>query len=187
MEATKNYKVLTIPNVLSMFRLVLAAAFAVAYCAKTQTGHILSVGILILSGITDFLDGRIARKFNMISEVGKVLDPLADKITQAVLACCLATTYQPMKLLFLVLFIKEISQLCYGAYAIRKAGRNDGAKWCGKITTAYLYVMMAVLLVFTGIPVPVYYTMIFLGVGLLIWSMISYLLTFRGMVKEAEN
>lgn len=187
MEIIKNDKILTIPNALSAFRLVLAAAFAVIYCTvKSETGHWLSIGILALSGITDFLDGKIARKFNMISELGKVLDPLGDKVTQAVLACCLATKYDPMKLLFLVLFIKEIAQLCYGAYAVKKAGRNDGAKWCGKITTAYLYVMMIFLLLVPGVTASVYYPMIFLGIGLLIWSMISYLLTFRSMVKETE-
>lgn len=187
MELIKNDKIFTIPNILSAFRIVLAAAFAMVYCTiKTELGHWLSIGILVLSGITDFLDGKIARKFNMISELGKVLDPLGDKITQAVLACCLATRYEPMKLLFLVLFIKEITQLCYGAYAVKKAGRNDGAKWCGKITTAYLYVMMIFLLLVPDITPSVYYPMIFLGVGLLLWSMISYLLTFRSMVMEAK-
>ena len=187
MEVIKKDKILTVPNALSAFRLVLAAVFAVVYCAfESEESHWASIGILVLSGITDMLDGKIARKFNMISELGKVLDPLGDKVTQAVLACCLATKYDPMKLLFLVLFVKEITQLCYGAYAVKKAGRNDGAKWCGKITTVYLYVMMGLLLLIPNVPVPVYYTMIFLGIGLLIWSMISYLLTFRSMVKEAK-
>lgn len=187
MEIIKNDKILTIPNALSAFRLVLAGIFAVVYCTiKTEMGHWLSIGILVLSGITDFLDGKIARKFNMITELGKVLDPLGDKVTQAVLACCLATRFEPMKLLFLVLFVKEIVQLCYGAYAVKKAGRNDGAKWCGKITTAYLYVMMIFLLLVPSVTASVYYPMVFLGIGLLIWSMISYLLTFRTMVKEAE-
>ena len=187
MEVIRNDRILTIPNALSAFRLLLAGAFALVFCTmKTELGHWLSIGILILSGITDFLDGKIARKFNMISELGKVLDPLGDKVTQAVLACCLAVTYDPMKLLFLVLFIKEISQLCYGAYAVKKAGRNDGAKWCGKITTAYLYVMMVFLLLVPDIPAKVSYPMIFLGVGLLLWSMVSYLMTFRKMVQESE-
>ena len=187
MEQAISKKVFTIPNVLSMFRILLVGVFGYVYwTAESQADHNFAIGVLVVSGLTDFLDGKIARKFNMISELGKVLDPIADKLTQAMVACCLALHYGPMKLLFLVLFVKEITQLCYGAYAVKKAGRNDGAKWCGKITTVYLYVMMGLLLLIPNVPVPVYYTMIFLGIGLLIWSMISYLLTFRSMVKEAE-
>lgn len=186
MELTKHQKVFTIPNMLSMFRLILAAAFAYFYCRFTVVSHRISVGILVVSGVTDFLDGKIARKYNTISELGKVLDPFADKVTQAVLACCLSTRYEPMKLLFLVLFIKEMSQLIYGGYAVKKAGRNDGALWCGKITTAYLYLMMGILLVAQSVPAGVYYPMILLGVGLLIWSMVTYLLTFRSMIRESK-
>ena len=132
----RSHKILTIPNLLSAFRLVLAGVFAYIYWnAKDQQDYNLAVGVLVLSGLTDFADGKIARRFHMISELGKVLDPIADKLTQAVVACCLAKHYGPMKLLFLVLVIKEMTQGIYGAYAVKKAGKNDGAMWCGKVTT----------------------------------------------------
>ena len=97
-SCTDNSKrILTIPNLLSAFRLVLAGVFAYIYWnAKSQQDYNLAVGVLVLSGATDFADGKIARKFHMISELGKVLDPIADKLTQAVVACCLARHYAPM-------------------------------------------------------------------------------------------
>lgn len=188
-SCTDNSKrILTIPNLLSAFRLVLAGVFAYIYWnAKSQQDYNLAVGVLVLSGATDFADGKIARKFHMISELGKVLDPIADKLTQAVVACCLARHYAPMKLLFLVLVIKELVQGIYGAYAVKKAGKNDGAMWCGKITTFYLYAMMAVLLLISGIPVGLSSAMIAVGIALLLWSFISYLLKFTHMVREASR
>ena len=102
-----NWKkdILNIPNLLSLFRLVLIPVYVHIYLnASASREYWLAGFILAISCLTDMVDGKIARKFNMISELGKVLDPLGDKVTQAVLACCLATKYDPMKLLFLVLF-----------------------------------------------------------------------------------
>lgn len=181
-------KILTIPNLLSLLRLVLAGVFAVIYWnAESQTDYYQAVGVLALSGVTDFADGKIARHFHMISELGKVLDPIADKLTQAVVAFCLCRHFALMKLLLAVLVVKELGQGIYGCYAVKQAGRNDGAKWCGKITTFYLYAMMGLLLLFPGIPPTVDNLMIAVGIVLLLWSFVSYLLTFRAMVRKAKQ
>ena len=188
MGQENTHRILTIPNLLSLFRLVLAGAFAVIYWnAESQTDYYQAVGILALSGLTDFADGKIARHFHMVSELGKVLDPIADKLTQAVVAFCMCRHYGFMKLLLLVLVIKELGQGIYGLYAVRQAGRNDGAKWCGKITTFYLYTMMVLLLLVPGIPANLSTILILVGVGLLIWSFVSYLITFRAMVLQARE
>lgn len=187
MDQPASKKILTIPNLLSFLRLLLAVVFAVVYLtADSQRDYYNAVIVLVISGITDCVDGKIARHFNMISELGKVLDPFADKLTQAVVAFCLCHEYQFMKLLLTVLVIKEIGQAVYGYRAVKLAGRNDGAKWCGKITTTYLYLMMGLLLLFPGIPPVADDCMILLGVGLLVWSFVSYLLTFRKMVRQAK-
>ncbi len=188
MAQENSRKILTIPNLLSLVRLILAGVFAVIYWqAERQTDYYRAVGVLVLSGLTDFADGRIARRFHMISELGKVLDPVADKLTQAVVAFCLCRHYGLMKLLLAVLVVKELCQAAYGGYAVRRAGHNDGAKWCGKLTTCYLYAMMGLLLLFPGIPAAVDNVLILVGVGLLVWSFLSYLVTFRAMVKRAEE
>lgn len=179
-------KIWTIPNMMSMFRFVLAGVFAVVYLnADCREDYYIATGILVLSGLTDFLDGKIARHFHMVSELGKVLDPIADKMTQAVVACCLIRKYQWMKLLLAVLVVKELCQGVYGAYAVKKAGHNKGAIICGKVTTFYLYLLMGALLLISGIPEQVTNGLILVGVCLLIWSFISYFLHFRQMVRIA--
>ncbi len=181
-------RILTIPNLLSVFRLILAGVFAVIYWnADSQSDYYYAIGVLALSGLTDFADGKIARHFHMISELGKVLDPIADKLTQAVVAFCLCRHYQFMKLLLLILVIKEVGQGIYGLYAVKQAGYNDGAMWCGKVTTFYLYAMMVLLLLVPGIPSILSNVLILIGVGLLLWSFVTYLLMFRAMVRRAKN
>ena len=92
----KDWKkeVFTIPNFLSLFRLLLIPVYIIIYLnAEEITDYYIAGGILAVSCLTDLVDGQIARRFNMISTVGKVLDPLADKLTQLALIHCLATKY----------------------------------------------------------------------------------------------
>ncbi len=82
---------LTVPNLLSLIRIFLIPAFAVLY----YKGHIgWAVLMLALSGISDFLDGKIARRFNQVSELGKILDPVADKLTQITIAVMLYIAFR---------------------------------------------------------------------------------------------
>ena len=82
--------IFTIPNILSAFRIILAFVFLIIFYQSGFSGKKnLLTCIILLSAITDFLDGKIARKFNMVSELGKILDPVADKVTQGILILCL--------------------------------------------------------------------------------------------------
>ena len=77
---------LTVPNLLSLIRIILVPVFAVLF----YQGHVLwAVFVLFLSGLSDFFDGKIARRFHQVSALGKVLDPVADKITQITIAVML--------------------------------------------------------------------------------------------------
>ena len=79
----RNWKkeILTIPNLLSVFRIALIPVYLNIYL---DGAYGRAAAVLAVSCLTDLVDGKIARKFNMISNVGKVLDPLADKLTQLV-------------------------------------------------------------------------------------------------------
>lgn len=147
-------EVLTIPNILSMFRLILAVLFLGIYqrYGGMEENRNVLVSILILSGITDFLDGKIARKFDMVSEVGKILDPIADKVTQGVLLICFFSKYELAKGVFLLFLVKECYMAVMGAKTVIKVKENEGARWYGKINTIVFYATMAVLIFFPNIP-----------------------------------
>ena len=80
-------RIITVPNLLSFFRFCLIPVIIWSYCVKKNP--LLAGEILLLSGLTDLADGYIARRFHRISNLGKILDPVADKLTQAAMLICL--------------------------------------------------------------------------------------------------
>ena len=132
--------IVTIPNIFSAFRLCLIPVIVRQYCIEENfllTGH-----LLILSGATDIIDGFIARRFHMISDLGKILDPIADKLTQAAMLICLLLRF-PLMIAPLVLMVtKETFMTITGFLVIKRKGIVDGANWHGKAATVLLYAMM---------------------------------------------
>lgn len=145
-------EILTIPNVLSFLRLMLAVLFlGITQRGGMEENKDILAAILIISGISDFLDGKIARKLNMTSEMGKIIDPIADKVTQAVLLLCLFSRYSFTKWIFVLLVIKEGCMAVVGTRTVLQSQKNEGAKWYGKVNTAVFYVVMAALIMFRNI------------------------------------
>ena len=150
MEDKYKHKIITIPNVLSLFRLLLIPAIMWLY--KVEEDPVWTMAILALSGITDIVDGIIARKCNMISDFGKVFDPVADKLTQIAMLFCLVSRFAWMLLPLCVMIVKEIIAAILGLVVIRRTGNVEGSVWHGKATTVSLYSMMIIHLVWFNIP-----------------------------------
>lgn len=140
-----NWKkdVLTIPNMLSLFRLALIPLYVSIYLnAEDAADYYLASAILAVSCLTDLIDGQIARRFNMISTVGKILDPFADKITQFTLVVCLAVRHSVLWIIVCLIFVKEIFQLVAGIIAFRRGRMLKGAQITGKVCTTVLFVSL---------------------------------------------
>lgn len=153
-----------LPNILTVIRILLIPLFVFVFLwengnirigadadADAQgSGYMIAAGIIIISGITDAADGFIARKFNMITDLGKVLDPFADKLTQAAVVVCLIFRYneiwQAVTALFVIIFVKEISMLAMGLVFLKKGQDLGGAKWFGKLATIVFYALVIVLI-----------------------------------------
>lgn len=146
----RNHKILTLPNLLSMFRLLLIPVIIWLYTVKQNTSWTLAV--LTLSGITDIADGIIARRFHMVSDFGKALDPVADKLTQLAMLLCLVTRFPRMLLPLILLTGKELFAAVTGLLVIRKTGVVSSAAWHGKAATVSLYSLMAMHLLWFRIP-----------------------------------
>lgn len=177
---------LTIPNLLSLVRIILIPIFMWAYCVKKDST--LTAVLLLASGLTDSLDGIIARKFNMISDLGKALDPIADKLTQGTMLLCLITRYPLMLLPFILLLIKEASVGITSLVVIRKTGAVHGAVWHGKITTCLLYAMMVLHVLWNEIPLILSNATIWLCSAMMLSSFVLYILrNISFLRKGAEN
>lgn len=151
MKNNANFKnqILTIPNLLSLFRIILIPFIVWSYFTKESS--LLTVGLIVLSGITDVIDGIIARKFNMVSNFGKVFDPIADKLTQATLIICLTLKFPLMISLIILFAVKEVTMGIMGLVSLKKHGKVNSAKWYGKANTVLLYLVMGLLILFPQI------------------------------------
>lgn len=165
-------QIFTIPNMMSFFRILLIPGIVVSYCKFEE--YLVATGLVIISGITDILDGKIARKFNMISDFGKILDPIADKLTQAAIALSLQFRFPHMLWMFLLMLIKEIIMSVTGALSVKYTGDVYGANWHGKVTTVLLYAVMIIHMVWVAMPMMVSYILSLICVVMMIISLYLY-------------
>ena len=131
-----------VPNVLSLVRILLVPVFLVLYLSGRQDWAFLT---LLVSGVTDLLDGFIARRFNMITDCGKLLDPISDKLTQVAVVVAMATRYVQILPLAALCLLKEACQAVGGVILLKKGCSVHGSKWFGKASTVVFYVCMLVL------------------------------------------
>lgn len=137
----KNRNILTIPNLLSLLRLFMIPQLMWLYLQKQD--YVQTAILLVISGATDALDGIIARKFNMISQFGKAFDPVADKLTQMAMLYCVGNTFPEIRVLLILLVVKEAVTGVMSLISIKKTGQVQGAEWHGKAVTVLLYALIA--------------------------------------------
>ncbi|MBE6037172.1 MAG: CDP-alcohol phosphatidyltransferase family protein [Clostridiales bacterium] len=172
-EQKTGSKIFTIPNLLSFFRILLIPLFCWTYIGREDI--LWTAVIIVVSGLSDLADGYIARTFHMTSDLGKFLDPLSDKLTLAALVVCLFTRFPYMILVFALMFVKEITTSLTHLKAMKKTGKVPMALWHGKISTAGLYVVMGLHLVWPTMPEILSYTLVALIMTIMLLSFILYL------------
>lgn len=148
--------VFLVPNVLCYLRVLLIIAFIIVYlvpfslAGNDKANLFIAAALMVVSVYTDFLDGYIARKFDMQSNLGTILDPIADKLCQLAIAVAIAVKLYQFPFIFILLavyIVKEAWMFISVILLARKNRSYGGAKWYGKVSTFMLYVIMGVLLV----------------------------------------
>ncbi len=193
----KNWN--TIPNWISFARIIMVPIFAVLFL---NDEIVWSVFVLFLSGFSDFIDGKIARKFNQISELGKMLDPVADKLTQMTIAVLLYLRFnaaedglvKTFSWIFLVFIIKEFVMVAFGAFMVAIGLKPSAAEIYGKAATFAFYAVMLLLFAFAPdvgaftsiwvIPETLLVILVALTAILCIVAFVSYLPTTYKQFKE---
>ena len=140
-KLTKS-QILTIPNMLSFFRLALIPVIIWLYVFVESP--LWTILVLIISGLTDIVDGFIARHCNMTSDFGKLIDPIADKLTQVAVLFCLITDYLWLAIPLAVMAVKEIGSLILRFIVFKKTEKVESADWHGKATTVLLYATLVI-------------------------------------------
>ena len=171
----------TIPNLLSLFRLFLIPVYTRMYLnASREIDYYLAGSILGVSCLTDLADGMIAREFNMISEFGKILDPLADKLTQLSLILLLSRKYRFFLPLLSLFLLKEIFQCVMLILFLQKGKVLGGALPAGKISTTVLFISLAILLTFPNVHPSIGKLLIYTDTAFLLLSFYSYAQAYLG-------
>lgn len=161
----------SIPNLLSYFRLLLIPLFIQLYIRGDFTEALIT---LAASGLSDIIDGRIARKYNMVTDLGKVLDPVADKLTQCAMMICVATRYPAMWWLLGIHVVKELIMIVVGYYVLKKTDTINSAIWCGKLCTGVIYAVMMSHVILPNIPQSVSAASAAVCAGLIVLSLVVY-------------
>jgi len=175
----------SIPNVISVIRLAMIPLILWLYLSGREIAAVL---VVVLSGISDAVDGYIARHFNQITPLGKVLDPLADKLTQIAMVLCFITTFPMIIPLLIVLLVKEALMLYWGVQLLKAGQPPFCALWWGKVATFGFYLGMVIIMAFSNkmgvVGVSVITTIITL---LMLNSMIRYGIVFRQKIRSAAE
>lgn len=178
----------TIPNVLSLFRLALIPVYMLIYLnARNSSDYFLAAAILAVSCLTDLIDGKIARHFNMISTVGKILDPLADKATQFTLIVCLSVRYPFLLYLVALFVVKEGFQLIAGGITLRKGKMLEGALLAGKICTTILFISLIVMVMIPTLSPKTVGIIAYVDAAFMIFSFIQYIRAYYGKHKKVQD
>ncbi len=175
----------TIPNILSYIRIFMIPLYVYLYLnASSLRDYYIAATVLVLSGITDALDGIIARKTGQITDLGKLLDPLADKLTQVAMIAAMFIERPYILPLLLLFILKELYLLVNNMILVKKGILLDGAMWFGKVATATFYLCMFLLVIFPYFDQ--YRSMILIKVtaGFQIISLIGYSQWFYSKYKK---
>ena len=149
-KTKQQNRILTVPNLLSFFRLSLIPLIIWQYVFAKR--DVIAAVLLVISGITDIIDGKIARHFHMVSQLGKILDPIADKLTQLAMLFCLIVRFRWMAITFLILLLKELLAITLGIITIHKTQIIPSARWHGKLSTVILYSTILTHIIWINIP-----------------------------------
>ncbi len=174
----------TIPNILSIIRILMIPFIVWFYCVDKNLN--LAFVLFTVSAFTDVADGFIARRFNMITDAGKIIDPIADKLTQAAVIFCLCLTINSIEMWILlgVLVVKEIAMLVMGLLSLKAVDEINGAKWFGKLSTVVIFLVVGINSLFPNLNPLIHSVSIALAIGFMSVSLIKYALFYRKIILE---
>ncbi|MBR7091646.1 MAG: CDP-alcohol phosphatidyltransferase family protein [Clostridia bacterium] len=166
-----------IPNLLSLFRILLVPPFVFLFIGSAEHPHWMywAFGVLALSALSDSLDGLIARRFNMITDFGKLLDPIADKLTQLSVILCMAFRYKHLFILMVLCVIKEVCQVIGSWILLHRGSAVRGAKWYGKVSTVCFYFSMILIVLFPDMPAVCFWALVSVVFITMTFSFVNYI------------
>ena len=187
---SQKYPVLNVPNTLSFIRILVVPAMAYFFL---NDQILWAVVMIAISGLSDAFDGFFARKLNQVTDLGKMLDPLADKLTQVAAAVCIGVKFPSLVFILMVFVAKEVL-MAIGAFVLLKRHKKPcAARWYGKTATVLFYISVGIIVVMDGflnLKTELFYTVsnILLGITavMMVYAMIRYAAVFFALLQSDD-
>lgn len=177
--------VFTIPNIISITRILLIVPFTIYFIIEE---YIIAFAIILLSGVSDCLDGFIARKLNQVTELGKLLDPIADKLTLVSVLICLGVLIPKLLPMVIILALKDVLMLFGGLYLLKQGITPPPAKWYGKLATIVFYISVIIIVFFKGFLEYEVYMLTFILLSItfvaMMFALVKYAIIFKALLKN---
>ena len=180
-----------VPNIISIFRIILVPVFAIVYFTDDSDIKIYAILIFAVAGLSDCLDGFLARRLNAQSKLGKLLDPLGDKLMTFTAMICITITRPILVWAVVVFFVKEVLMGIGGLLIHKKAHIElPPANFIGKTSTVVFFFVCVTLLIFGNhewLTNTVAMSLISAAIGLALIALVSYLLSYVKIMKTRQN
>ncbi|MDO5124042.1 MAG: CDP-alcohol phosphatidyltransferase family protein [Eubacteriales bacterium] len=188
--------IFTVPNILSYLRIILIAPFVGFFVVDE---YVPAAICLIASALSDCVDGFLARKLNQVTQLGKMLDPVADKLTLLAVGVCICIKEPIVIPTIVIMMIKDIAMIIGASVLIKKGLMPTASKWYGKVGTVCFYVSVTVIVVFQLVlpqfegfePIPwfpyVSITLLTITTIIMLYSLFKYAQIFRKMLRDEKQ
>lgn len=179
--------IFTVPNIISFIRIILIVPFVLFFLNEE---YIHAFSCVLFSGASDCLDGFLARKLNQVTVLGKILDPIADKLTLVAVIICLGILIPTIFPLVVALVAKDVLMLTGGYYLLRRGITPPQAKWYGKVSTIIFYISVVTIVFYKAflvktLPLLTAVLLIITTVSMM-FSLVMYARTFFELLKQQK-
>ncbi len=183
-----SYKeIFNIPNILTILRIIFIIPFVLAVY---KNNYALAGIVLVISGISDLVDGIIARKYNQITKLGKMLDPTADKLTLMAVMICFGVKFPKIFPFMILLIVKEILMLLAGAVLLKHKLTPPSARWYGKISTVIFYISVITIILLKAVwnidSENLNMILMTLTATFMLYALYRYFKIFKMMIKKKD-
>lgn len=184
----KPSDLVTVPNLITYVRFLLVAPFMYFFIKGNYIIAMLCIGF---SGLSDCFDGLFARRLNQVTSLGKILDPIADKITLFCVALCMLFYAPKLLPLMIILMVKEIAMLICGLVLLIKKIAPPAAKWYGKFATVVFYFSVCVIIFLKAVfryESETFVTVLFIITAIaMVFALVNYAIVFLNLIKSSKK